>query len=209
MKKQNLIHAEGFVKRQRGVTLVELLVSVFVFAIGVLGFSALQTRSLQATYDNAQREDVIWMADSLIGRIRSNNFATSDYVSEINGFGTECPNANPPAGLTLCAEEQGGGVIGACSESDLAAYDVWDVLCNSVDPDTDVISNTGGLDAVNGLTIQLGCNDGFITDTDTCSTGSDLTLNFTWCTKSVDAEIAASDCTQLFSQQSYTLVFRP
>jgi len=204
MKKQIPIQKVGLIRSQRGVTLIELLVSVFVFAIGVLGFSALQTRSLQATYDNAQREDVVLIADSLISRIRSNRFVASDYVDVINGFGTVCPNA--PA--TLCAEQQSGGAIAACAGEDLAAYDVWDVLCNNVDGTTGVISNSGGLGVVNGLDITLNCDDAFV-DTDACSIGSDLTLNFTWCTKSVEAETNSADCAQVWALQSYTLEFRP
>ncbi len=206
MNKQIPIQKMRFIKSQRGVTLVELLVSVFVFAIGVLGFSALQTRSLQATYDNGQREDVVAMADSLIGRIRTNNVATSDYVDAINGFGMTCP-ANPPG--TLCAEQQGGGGIALCTEDQVATYDVWDVLCNNVDEATGVISNSGGLGVVSGLDINLNCDDADTTDGDACSDGSDLTLNFTWCAKSIATDANSDDCTQVWSQQSYTLEFRP
>lgn len=206
--KQNLVNKVGTIRQQRGVTLVELLVSVFVFAIGVLGFSALQTRSLQATYDNAQREDVVWMADSLISRIRANNFATSGYVAAINGFGTDCPTtpvAAPPA--AACAADA-DGTNAACAEDSLATYDVWDVLCNNVDSN-DTIRNSGGLGVVNGLQISLTCDDAITTDSDSCSTGSDLALNFMWCTKSAETETNNSDCTQAFAQQTYTLVFRP
>lgn len=189
-------------RNQLGTTLLEVMISVFVFAIGVLGFSALQTRSLQANFDNVQREDVVWMSESLVARIRVNRLASSDYVAAINGFGATCPVIPPAA---TCAETQGGGAVAACNETELANYDVWDVLCGN---------QTGGIDAVNGLNLQLTCEDAIGGDADTCSTGSDLILASNWCAKSIEAEDAVdgaadANCANAIARQTYQLEFRP
>lgn len=197
--KQYQVKKADFIRQQRGVTLIELLVSVFVFAIGVLGFSALQTRSLQATYDNAQREDVVWIADSLVARIRLNNTSALNYVTAVSGFGATCP-ANPPA--PTCAEQQDGSGTGVCTGAELAAYDVWDVLCNNVDSN-DTIRNSGGLGVVNGLQITLACQPV------ACPADANLDLGFTWCSKSVEAETNGANCNQPLFQQTYSLEFRP
>lgn len=193
-------------RRQQGVTLVELLVSVFVFAIGVLGFTALQTRSLQANYDNVQREAVTWMADSLVGRIRSNPGALASYETQLSDF-DECP-VDPG---NNCIQDQGQPGTGAfCNAQDIAAFDVWDALCNMGDPDADppVISNTSGFDTINNLNIDMTCSAGG------CPAGSSVTLVFSWCAKSFEVEAdgaaaSANDCSATIAQQQYSLVFQP
>ena len=141
---------------QRGVTLVELLVSVFVFAIGVLGFSALQTRSLQATADNAQREAVAWMADSLVGRIRANRAGLQDYVNAIDAFNTAGNSCAAVAQPTNCGQNQGAATVAACTAQELAVYDLWDLYCNT--GDANVLRSTVSHDAVLGLSIDLSCS---------------------------------------------------
>ena len=42
-------------KKQQGVSMIELLVSLFIFSVGLLGFATLQTRSLQEGFDSGQR----------------------------------------------------------------------------------------------------------------------------------------------------------
>ena len=173
---------------QRGATLIEVMVSVFVFAVGVLGFSALQTRSIQANFDNAQREDVVWMTENLIGRIRVNS-AMAEYVVAVNAIGDTCP-ANPPV---TC---EGAGAN--CSEAALAAYDTWDVLCNA----------SAGIGVVNDLDVELTCEDADAGDGNDSSEGSDLTLSSTWCTRGTRAETEA-DCPAVADRASYVIEFRP
>lgn len=180
----------GLVRRQRGATLMELMISVFVFAIGVLGYSALQTRSLQGTFDNAQRDDVVWISDALVGRIRANNTAASQaaYVAALNNLSV-CPAQPNP----VCAEQQGGGAVAACNATQMATYDVWDELCNNP---------AGGLQAVKGLTVNL------------TAAGQNLTLTSTWCARSIegDDEVtggADGTCSHALAVQAYQLVFTP
>lgn len=182
------------------------MVSVFVFAIGVLGFSALQTRSLQATQDNGQREDVMWVAESLVSRVRSNPEGLDTYILELNQFGDSCPE---DFNETVCAQENGQGAdeVAVCDADELAVFDVWDVLCNTTDVEgeTTKIKYTGGLDAVYGLNIELSCQD----SPGDCSAERNLALVMEWCAKSLDTETGEQDCTQDWSLQSYRLGFRP
>ncbi|SEP42964.1 type IV pilus modification protein PilV [Pseudomonas sp. Snoq117.2] len=60
------------VLRQRGFSLIEVLVSLIVICIGVLGMVALQSRSLVQTQDSVLRNNAIMLAGDLIEMMRSN-----------------------------------------------------------------------------------------------------------------------------------------
>ena len=55
-----------------GFTLIEVLVSVFILAIGLLGIVSLQYASKQVGYDSLQRSTAAMLAEGLIERLRAN-----------------------------------------------------------------------------------------------------------------------------------------
>lgn len=102
---------------QKGVGLVEVLVALFLLAIGVLGFSALQLRALQATTEATDRTMAMTVARDLTDRMRINRLALADYVTAINEKSTE----------TGCV----GSVVNykpACDKTKMAAYDAKQIL---------------------------------------------------------------------------------
>ena len=62
-------------RRQRGFTLIEALISVVIMSIGLLGVAALQTRSLGSTSIAAKRSQAILLAGDLADRMRANRLA--------------------------------------------------------------------------------------------------------------------------------------
>ena len=71
------------IKKQNGASLIEAIVSLLVFSIGVLGITALQTLSLVRSGDVKQRSVAIWKAQELVDRIRSTR--TIDNVNGLAG----------------------------------------------------------------------------------------------------------------------------
>ena len=57
---------------QQGVTLVEVLVSMFLLGIAVIGFVALQVRALSATSESSYRSQAMSIAQDLSERMRAN-----------------------------------------------------------------------------------------------------------------------------------------
>ena len=182
-------------EKQSGTTLIEVLVSVFVFAVGVLGYAALQGKSIQNNVDLVQREEVVWIVDGLVSRIRVNRRAAAEYLAEINGF-QACP-ANAPV---TCGAGQ------ACSQAEQARFDVYDVLCGN---------ELGGADLIQDFSINMGCSDAFVGsgDTDACSSSSNLSFSLSWCSLTVENEDsiaqAAGACSSPVALQTYTVSFRP
>ncbi len=67
--------------RQRGTTLLEVLIAILVLAIGLLGTAAMQTRAQQAELDAYQRSQALVLAQDMVSRISTNRRAARCYVT--------------------------------------------------------------------------------------------------------------------------------
>lgn len=59
-------------KYQRGVSLIEVLVTMLVISIGLLGMAKLQITSVQSSYSAQLRSQATWLANDLLDRMRAN-----------------------------------------------------------------------------------------------------------------------------------------
>ncbi len=75
-----------------GFSLIEVLVSLVIICIGVLGLVALQSRSLVLSQDAIQRNNAIMLAGDLLELMRSNAGAALDSKGR---FSTDSPYAKP------------------------------------------------------------------------------------------------------------------
>lgn len=123
--------------RQDGFSLVEVLVTVFIVAIGLLAGAALQLISKKTSFDAVQRTSAAMLTREIVERMRSNPTALSSYlvdeVTEMTEPGTDCEAAE-------------------CTPSLLAAYDLWtwrNALLGNAE--------TQGGDAAGGLSSPEGC----------------------------------------------------
>ena len=93
----------------RGFSLLELLVAMFVVAIGVLGLAGLQIASTQSTRSAMQRSHALLLADDIIERIRANPQG-----------GYAIAAGRPPGAFADCLAQR-------CSGAQLARFDatVW------------------------------------------------------------------------------------
>lgn len=100
-------HAPG----QRGFSLLETLIALVVFSVGLLGTAALQTVSKKATYDAVQRTTAAILAADLLERMRANPTALDSYLGTVTAMPTALPAADCEAG--------------ACDPNEIATYDLW------------------------------------------------------------------------------------
>jgi len=177
-------------KKQEGASLLEVMVSVFIFSIGVLGFASLQSRSVQATFDNGQRDQVVWLTQTLIDRVRVNSTADAitQYTTTLTDFGDFGTDCTAPAVLCDAA---------TCDDEQMAVFDVWDIYCRNI---------FQGSRAVKDLAIDLSCRDGACD-----SAAEDLNLRTRWCARGVEKVLdsGAAICDNTVAQMSYQVGFRP
>jgi len=116
-----------------GFTLVEVLITIVVTAIGLLTVAGLQAASKKVSFEAAQRTVATALAQDMIERIRANPSAKTSYLTS---------DATAVSLSTDC-----GASGAACSKADLAAYDLYQwgrKLSGSAE--TDASGNlTGGL----------------------------------------------------------------
>lgn len=170
---------------QSGISLIEVLISILLFAIGVMGFSAMQTRAMQESLDHQQRSLALWAANSLVDRMLANNSdeALEQYEDAIGGF-TTCSAADSGS----CAETDGDAA--SCSPTEMADHDVWGAFCG-VD---------GGVDSnLIQFTAAMDC-------TGACAVGNDITLTLSWLAKSVSDNPRMGAAA---AAEQVSLVFRP
>jgi type IV pilus assembly protein PilV len=67
--------------RQRGVTLIEILVTMLIIAFGVLGLIGMNMRVQGAQIDAYQRAQAILLVQDMAGRIRANYTSAPSYVT--------------------------------------------------------------------------------------------------------------------------------
>lgn len=78
-------------RRQQGFSLVEVLVAVLVFSLGVLGLMRLQASAVRMSTDARQRAEATFLADQLFARMLiSSRTEVGQFVHRPDGGGESC-----------------------------------------------------------------------------------------------------------------------
>ncbi len=101
-----------------GFSLVEVLIALAVFSIGLLGLANLQGQSISSSYNAHLRTQATSLARSIIDRMRANR----DQAVSSNNYFTNF-SQNPPAAVTNCSSVD-------CSPEDIAQLDLLEWKCN-------------------------------------------------------------------------------
>lgn len=82
-------------RSQRGMTLIEVLVTIFILAVGLLGMAGLQSRLQQSEMEAYQRAQALLLLNDMANRIALNRNAAASYVTSAGplGAGMTCPTA--------------------------------------------------------------------------------------------------------------------
>lgn len=83
----------GF-SRQRGLTLIELLVSILIISLGLLGLAKLQARMQLSDMESYQRAQALLLLNDISSRMTANPNNSSGYVTGSSspvGTGMTCP----------------------------------------------------------------------------------------------------------------------
>lgn len=111
-------------KSQRGVGLMEVLVSLVILAIAVLGFAALQFRALDAIQEANDRTAAMTLARDLAEKIRVNRTQLSKYKSEINAPG----KTTAKSCVRADSDEPADPITSMCTRTELATFDARQLL---------------------------------------------------------------------------------
>lgn len=85
-----------------GFTLIEVLVTLIILSIGLLGLAGLQGTDIQSNHSAYLRSQAALLSNDMADRMRSNmvGIANGDYDSILSNSGTIIPSCNSAAGCT-------------------------------------------------------------------------------------------------------------
>lgn len=113
------------IKYQHGVNLIEILVTIAITTVGLLGISSLQMQSNRATQDSGNKSQAIWIIEDLANRMGANSRAIASYATSGN---YSCPSSAPKR----CADYHNGSShqdVSSCTSAEVATFDLWDAVC--------------------------------------------------------------------------------
>jgi len=100
--------------RQNGFGMLEFLVALLIFSIGMMGLIAAQLAGKKGSFDAAQRSVATGLAGDMLERLRANPGQVESYRNiPIGGEGDRLPE--PPNDCDTTA----------CTASEMAAFDLW------------------------------------------------------------------------------------
>lgn len=103
-------------KSQHGLGLIEVLMAMLIFALGILGMASMQVNAKRTSYDALQRSIATALTRDIIERMRSNpsDAALAAYVvSDLGGGSLATPSAD-------CISSD------KCDVLELAVHDLWE-----------------------------------------------------------------------------------
>jgi len=169
-------------KYSDGFTIIEILVSVLILAIGLLGLAGLQVSGLRSV-SNADRytqgtlavNDMIERMRANLAAVNNNDFSAVDSANNIDC--TAMPN--PYCGQYYDGSNQVAAQ--GCNPQQMAAYDLNVWFCGER---TGNASRAPGIvDIYPQAALTITCNDqnpASGADADPCTDGSPHTINFSW-----------------------------
>ena len=130
---------------QKGFSLVEVLIALFILAVGILGIIALQLFARQNNFDAIQRTSAAALATDIVERMRMNTTSLGSYVS-----------AAVPVPLNTNVPDTCGTSAAPCTPAEVAAHDLatWYALITGAGDQTAGGDNVGGLVEASACIIQ-------------------------------------------------------
>lgn len=186
-------------KNMAGFSLIEILVTVAITIIGLVGLASLQLQVTKSVGDSGNRSQVIWMLEDLSNRMKANRIALADYNTD--GDTVSCDNAPK-----ICsAYHDGSARVEAdlsCSNTEQAQSDLWEVACG-FNPDVDTyITKSSAVDFIAAPLLSTQLN------------GGEITVTISWDTRTsgvnADGELVYANTDSLAnSRTSLTMVYNP
>jgi type IV pilus assembly protein PilV len=172
--------AKGTLAHQRGVGMIEVLVTLLVLSVGLLGVASLQFVGSFSNKEALARTHAVMIAQQMSERLRASTVAsqvTDGFVVHNNYFDEDIYNfGNLSCGSSLSDHACHCPAIpatipncqtGECSADEVATFDAYQMSC-SLARETP------------SATLEVSCDDSNTADADACTAGSIHTILVKW-----------------------------
>lgn len=202
-QKQHTKTVSTCVKKQRGVGMIEVLITVFILAVGLLGVASLQFIGSFSNKEALSRTQAVMVAQQMSERLRASTVSSSvtdGFVVDNNYFDPdnynfanlscassarpyECHCLTIPIEIPNCQTND-------CSSAELAVFDAYQMSCSVARE-------------IPEAELSVSCADSDTSDTDACTAGSIHTIMVKWPALSWrdDTKIANTNCNASDSAQ--------
>ena len=171
---------QGSGRYAAGVGMIEILVTLFILSVGLLGVAYLQFVGSFTNSESLSRSQSVLVAQQLSERLRANAFFSvrgdglvvdnAYFNDDLYNFANlscatgalpyQCYCLNRPALIPNC-----NGAV--CSSAELAVVDAYEASCAAVNANSEI-------------KITLSCEDNNLADATTCSVGSKHIVTLSW-----------------------------
>ncbi len=105
----------------KGFSMLEVLITLIIVAVGLLGLAALQSRAQQAEFESYQRAQALLLLEDMVNRINTNRAAVDCYVTSAGTTGA----AYLGEGITAINNCTAAGTTAtrALADADITAWD--------------------------------------------------------------------------------------
>jgi type IV pilus assembly protein PilV len=173
-----MIYQKTFFNKSSGFTLIEVLITVVILSIGLLGMAGIQIQGLRGTTSSTVRSQATILANDIAERIRMNvdglnidgDPVNSDYTNvniAVDEQGNSTIPCNAASAPTFCTATPGNSDIDACNAAQMAAFDIYEFACG--------LGHNGGIqNLLPSGSANISCN------AVGCPPGSEVTIDVSW-----------------------------
>jgi type IV pilus assembly protein PilV len=194
--KLSIVKVPSRMSSQKGVGMIEVLITLVILSVGLLGVASLQFVGSFSNKEALSRTHAVMVAQQMTERLRASTVSsqvTDGFVvsntyfdPDIFNFNNlscstslpnyECHCITLPADIPNC---EGG----ECTANELAVFDAYEMSCSMARENPNA-------------TLSVTCDDSNIADADACTAGSIHTIMVQWPAKSWrgDNKIANANC---------------
>lgn len=149
-------------QHQKGLSLIEVVVTLFIMSVGFLGLASLQSTAVKSGLDVAKRSQVTWLVTELAERLRANTEVAGGLAAYPLTFNAaDCE-------VEVAASPECNAV--ACSAAQMARKDIIDVFCGQA-TGPGVVGHAS--DSLNLTQVTIDCDSG-------CNTNSNYTVEISF-----------------------------
>jgi len=199
-------------QRNSGFTLIEVLITILVVSIGLLGLAGLQINGLRANMGSETRSIATHLANDIAERMHANPLGVdaSQYANidsdniKVDADASGCTDDNVPDPFCSSNSSTDATVVaatGECDSTEMAAFDAWVLTCGM--PVDDGVKRGGVINQLMNGTASVTCNDA------PCGLGSAHTITVNWSALNPNRSGDADNPEAETLTHSYTLVIVP
>jgi len=169
-------------KKSHGFSLLEVLISVVILSIGLLGMAGIQLKGLSSNNSANIRTQATLLANDLAERMHANPLGARNptgAAANTNYDNMDFNSVNCAADPNPYCSRTSAATADSCTPAQMAQFDRTLWMCG-------LTKNDGVLDTLPGATVAVTCNDldkdldEDDQDSDNCSPGSSLQIDITW-----------------------------